>query len=120
MPGYKKPCRFCGQLIDENSIYCPFCTRAHPHQMVCPYCFAPITPQFTLCNKCGKPLVIQCPKCQAPVGPDTDVCERCKNVVRYRCATCAAVIVPVEKVCNRCGAKLKDFWKARGFKTGLL
>ncbi len=27
MPGYKRACRFCGQLVDEDSVVCPFCTR---------------------------------------------------------------------------------------------
>jgi len=113
MPGYKRPCRFCGKLVDENSAFCPFCSRAHPLQSVCPYCFAAISAGWTICNKCGKPLEIPCPKCGAPVGPDFDVCEKCHSVVRYRCPTCAAVIVPEASRCNRCGAKLKDFWKGK-------
>ena len=114
MPGYKKPCRFCKNLVDENSAFCPFCGRAHPHQMVCPYCFAPIAEAWTVCNKCGKALVIPCPKCGSPAGPDADVCGNCHAVVRFRCPSCAAVVAPAEKRCTRCGAKLKDFWKSKG------
>ena len=112
MPGYKKACRFCGKLVDENSAFCPFCSRAHPHHAVCPYCSAPIETGWTLCNKCGRALVTACQKCGSPAGPDTDVCEKCGAVVRYRCPSCAAVVVSGEKVCNRCGNKLKDFWKS--------
>ena len=114
MPGYKRPCRFCGKLVDDNSLVCPFCSRAHPLQPVCPYCVAPIDLAWTVCNTCGKPLTIRCPKCGSPVGPDTDVCEKCQERVRYRCPTCAAVIAPDSKRCGRCGAKLKDFWKTQG------
>lgn len=113
MPGYKKPCRFCGKLVEENSAFCPFCTKAHPHQAVCPHCFAPISPGWSVCNKCGKALIINCPKCGNAVGPDGDVCEKCGAVVRYRCPTCAAVVAPGEKRCNRCGAKLAEFWKGK-------
>jgi len=113
MPGYKRPCRFCGNLVDENSAFCPFCSRAHPLQSVCPYCFAPLSAGWTICNKCGKPLQIPCPKCGNPTGPDLDVCEKCHSVVRYRCPTCAAVVLPGASRCNRCGAKLKDFWKGK-------
>ena len=27
---YKTPCSFCNTLIDNNSLYCPFCGRGHP------------------------------------------------------------------------------------------
>jgi predicted amidophosphoribosyltransferase len=114
MTGYKHPCRFCGNLVEESSTVCPFCARPHPLQMVCPYCMAPISAGWTVCNKCGKPLVIPCPKCGNPVGPDVDTCEKCHQVVRFRCPTCAAVIAPGAKRCDRCGAKLKDFWRAKG------
>lgn len=114
MPGYKRPCRFCGNLIDENSAACPFCSRAHPLQMVCPNCFAPVQPGWKVCNACAKPLVVACPRCGAPAGPDDDVCGKCSAVVRYRCPACAAVITPGAKRCERCGTKLKDFWKSKG------
>ena len=114
MPGYKKPCRFCGKLVEENSAFCPFCARAHPHQAVCPYCLAPIAADWTVCNKCGRQLVIPCPKCGSPVGADIDACGNCGTVVRYRCPSCAAVVAPGERRCSRCGHKLKDFWKTRG------
>jgi predicted amidophosphoribosyltransferase len=112
MPGFKKPCRFCGKLVDENSAFCPFCTKAHPHQAMCPHCFAPISAGWTVCNKCGKDLLTPCPKCRNSVGPDDDVCPKCGTVIRYRCPTCAAVITKDEKRCGRCGTKLKDFWKS--------
>jgi predicted amidophosphoribosyltransferase len=114
MPGYKRPCRFCGNLVDENSTVCPFCTRAHPLQMVCPYCMAPIQATWTVCNSCTKPLNIPCPRCGAAVGPDLDVCEKCQSVVRYRCPACAAVVAPDSKRCARCGTKLKEYWKSKG------
>ncbi len=114
MPGYKRACRFCGQLVDEDSVVCPFCTRAHPLVPVCPYCVAPIDLAWTVCNSCKKPLTVACPKCTSPVGPDTDVCEKCHAVVRYRCPACAVVVVLDAKKCGRCGAKLKDYWKAQG------
>ena len=114
MPGYKRPCRFCGQLVDETSNTCPFCGRAHPLQMVCPYCMAPVQANWVLCNTCGKNLTVPCPKCGTPAGPDNDVCANCHTVIRYRCPTCAAVISPGAKTCARCGAHLKDFWKSRG------
>ena len=113
MPGYKRPCRFCGNLVDENSAACPFCSRAHPLQMVCPHCFAPVQAAWTVCNACAKPLVIPCPRCNAPAGPDDDTCGKCHSVVRYRCPACAAVIAPGAKRCERCGTKLKDFWKSK-------
>lgn len=114
MPGYKKPCRFCGKLIDDDSAACPFCARAHPMQAVCPYCMAPIDLAWATCNVCGRPLTIACPKCRSPVGPDTDVCERCHEHVRFRCPTCAAVVGAGSKRCERCGTKLKDYWKSQG------
>lgn len=114
MVGYKKPCRFCGNLVEELSVMCPFCGRAHPLQAVCPYCIAPIQPGWAVCNTCTKPLVIPCPRCGAQVGPDTDVCDRCKTVVRYRCPTCVVVIAVGDKKCPRCGTKLKEYWKSKG------
>jgi len=116
MPGFKHPCRFCGKLVDANSAYCPFCARPHPHQLACPWCLAPIQPDFQVCNKCGKRLIVLCAKCNAPVGPDGDACGQCGTVARYRCPTCAAVVGPGEKECGRCGAKLKDLWKTKGVR----
>lgn len=114
VPGYLRPCRFCGKLVEENSVFCPFCARPHPLIAVCPYCLAPISPGWTLCNACGQPLVIPCPKCSSPVGPDTDECERCHAVVRYRCPSCAAVIALKSKRCERCGSSLKKYWVSKG------
>jgi len=116
MPGFKQPCRFCGQLVDANSASCPFCARPHPHQMVCPYCVAPIQAGWQVCNKCGQRVVVPCAQCNAPIGPDGDVCAQCGKVARYRCPACAAVVTAGEKNCNRCGTKLKDFWKSKGVR----
>ena len=112
MPGYKRACRFCGQLVEANSAYCPFCRRAHPHQMVCPWCLAPIQADWQACNKCGKALAIPCAKCGNPVGPDADACATCGTVARYRCPTCAAVVAAKARQCDRCGFALKDYWKS--------
>src|SRR3989337_970986 len=113
VPGYKHPCRFCGQLVEANSPYCPHCTRPHPHQMVCPWCFAPIQAGWRACNKCGMSLIVRCNKCGNEVGPDSDACEKCGTVIRHRCPTCAAVVTPGDRRCARCGQKLGEFWKKR-------
>jgi len=113
VPGYKHPCRFCGQLVEANSPYCPHCTRPHPHQMVCPWCFAPIQAGWRACNKCGRSLIVRCNKCGNEVGPDSDACEKCGTVIRHRCPTCAAVVTPGDRRCARCGQKLGEFWKKR-------
>lgn len=114
MPGYKRPCRFCGNLVEENSTTCPFCSRTHPLEMVCPYCVAPVQPAWTTCNVCGKPLSVVCARCGATIGPDLDACEKCHAVARYRCPACQAVVSLGAKRCDRCGAKLKELWKSHG------
>lgn len=113
MPGYKRACRFCGQLVDEDSVCLPVLHSGPSFTAGLSVLRRSIDLAWSLCNACKKPLTIPCPKCASPVGPDTDVCEKCHTVVRYRCPACAAVVVLDAKKCERCGAKLKDFWKAQ-------
>lgn len=76
MSGYKKPCRYCGELVEPDSDFCPVCGKEDPSGPArCPDCRAPVQESWKLCNKCGRSLIVKCPKC----GKDTFLAMYCRN-----------------------------------------
>ena len=77
MPGYKQPCRYCGQLVPPDSQVCPLCGKVNPlGPLRCPKCRNPIEQEWKNCSNCGLVLETVCPQC----GQKTffaDYCEKC-------------------------------------------
>jgi predicted amidophosphoribosyltransferase len=54
MPGYKHPCRYCGQLVGADSNVCPFCGKNTPTgPLRCPQCRSPVEEGWKACSHCG-------------------------------------------------------------------
>jgi len=106
MSSYKKPCNYCGELIDPDSKFCPLCAKADPLGPVrCPKCKNPVEKNFKVCGNCGLPLRIKCPKC----GKDTflgSYCEVCNAPLLVVCPSCHAEQPPIGNKCIKCGKPL--------------
>src|SRR5665647_2101471 len=85
MPGYKKPCRYCGKLAEPDANVCPFCGTIDPAGPPrCPKCRSPIQKGAKVCGSCGFSLEITCGSCGKITFPDT-YCEHCRNKVAVKC-----------------------------------
>ena len=78
MSGYKKPCRYCSELVSSDANVCPQCGKVNPvGPLRCPKCRNPIQPAWKKCEDCGLELRTTCPQC----GKSTffgDYCEKCQ------------------------------------------
>ncbi|MFH0748766.1 MAG: zinc ribbon domain-containing protein [Candidatus Bathyarchaeota archaeon] len=105
MSSYKKPCKYCGQLVPPNSNVCPLCGKVNPLENRCPKCRALIQTTWLSCGSCGLSLRIKCPKC----GKDTffgDYCENCGNRLTVECNKCHTTQAPINNKCIKCGKPL--------------
>ena len=105
MASYKKPCKYCGQLIPPNSNVCPICGKVNPLETRCPRCRALVDPRWMRCNVCGLSLVINYPKC----GRQTffgDYCQNCGERLLVECKKCHTVQPPISANCVKCGKPL--------------
>jgi len=109
MPGYKHPCNYCGQLIENDAQFCPFCGKINPlGPLRCPKCRNPITKEYKICSNCGISLRIVCPRC----GKETffgDYCDNCDQRLVVVCSNpkCKTEQPPIGDVCIKCGKPLK-------------
>jgi RNA polymerase subunit RPABC4/transcription elongation factor Spt4 len=54
MSTYKKPCRYCNELVPGDSDFCPFCGKKNPvGTLRCPNCQTPIEENYKVCSHCG-------------------------------------------------------------------
>lgn len=59
MPGYKHPCRECGQLTEKTANVCPFCGKTNPASTDrCPNCRCPVEDGWRACAHCGALLTV--------------------------------------------------------------
>lgn len=108
MPGYKHPCRYCGQLTPPDANVCPFCGKVNPAGPTrCPHCRNPIRKEHAACSGCGLNLRIVCSECfeETFLG---DYCEHCDARLLVVCPNrkCGAEQAPVGDSCIKCGATL--------------
>lgn len=106
MVGYKKPCKYCDQLVDPDARVCPWCGKINPtHSFRCPRCRAPIQLGQRACMSCGLSLTVGCPSC----GQSTflgDYCERCGAPLLVTCPKCKTQQAPIGQNCIKCGRPL--------------
>lgn len=107
MPGYKRPCRHCGELVPPDSNVCPFCSRVNPRgPLRCPGCRNPVKKGWKSCSNCGLGLETTCPGC----GEQTffgDYCEECGERLTVTCPGCGEEQPPLEENCVDCGEPLE-------------
>jgi RNA polymerase subunit RPABC4/transcription elongation factor Spt4 len=109
MPGYKRPCRYCGKLAEPDANVCPFCGTVEPAGPPrCPKCRSPIQKGAKICGSCGFLLEIICGSCGKATFPDT-YCEHCGKKVAIKCPNpkCGFEQVLYDNKCIKCEKKLK-------------
>ena len=105
MSSYKKPCKYCGQLVPPNAKVCPVCGKVNPLETRCPKCRTPIQLNWLRCSNCGLSLSINCPKCGKPTFFG-DYCQNCGSQLVVECKKCHTVQPPVGLNCVKCGKPL--------------
>ena len=64
MPGYKHPCRYCGEMAEADANTCQACGKVNPcGELRCHKCRAPVKEGWKVCAGCGFKLELACPKC---------------------------------------------------------
>lgn len=107
MPVYKEPCRHCGELLDQDSRFCPKCGSRSPFVDLCPSCLREISRGDKLCAGCGRALIVSCPHCNQEtfVG---DTCDHCGKTLLKQCKNkrCNEMQFFQNQKCTACGKKL--------------
>jgi predicted RNA-binding Zn-ribbon protein involved in translation (DUF1610 family) len=107
MPTYKHPCPHCGQYIQGDAQFCPFCGVQDPFTSSneeCPSCGREIeSTEMIRCPSCG--FFLNCPACEARVSGDGYTCESCG--IPLRCPGCGESAQKNEKVCWFCGQQIR-------------
>ena len=108
MPGYMRPCRYCGKLVPPDSTACPFCGKVRPLEPPrCPQCRSSIESGWVRCAACGVSLRIKCPACSKETffGDYCDVCQAPLLVIcpNKKCR----IEQPPGSKCIKCGKVLK-------------
>jgi RNA polymerase subunit RPABC4/transcription elongation factor Spt4 len=108
MPGYKHPCRYCGDLVEGDARGCPFCGKVNPTgPLRCPACASPIETGWKACSHCGLMLEGPCPKC-GKVTILIDYCRHCQERPSMICPNrrCGSEQSILLKKCSKCGKSL--------------
>ena len=102
MVGYKKPCKYCGELVDPDANLCPFCGRVGPTDLTrCPKCRAPTQAGQRVCQNCGLELIVVCPTC-AKATFFGDYCMSCGSRIMVTCPKCGTQQPPLGDKCAKC------------------
>lgn len=105
MSSYRKPCKYCGQLVPPNAKVCPVCGKVNPLETRCPKCRTPIQANWVRCSNCGLSLSINCPACGKPTFFG-DYCQNCGTQLVVECKKCHTVQPPIGPKCIKCGKPL--------------
>ena len=108
MAGYKKPCRYCGDLVPSEAKVCPFCAKGNPlGQFRCPKCRIPIAKGWKACSNCGLSLEAECPYCKEMTFL-SDYCEHCNKKLTVICPNkkCNSQQPFMGQRCTECNTKL--------------
>jgi len=73
MASYKQPCIHCGNFIESDLRFCPFCGSSGPFGYNCPNCMRSVEKAYRLCPACGQMLYVNCPSC----SNEAFICEKC-------------------------------------------
>jgi RNA polymerase subunit RPABC4/transcription elongation factor Spt4 len=104
MPGYMKPCRYCGELVPPDSNDCPVCGKHNPvDELRCPKCRSPIKEGWKVCSGCGQSLTVVCPYCAKPTFFG-DHCQNCQARLVVKCLQkkCGFEQPPLGPICIKC------------------
>jgi len=108
MAGYKRPCRYCDNLVPPESNVCPVCGKVNPlGSLRCPKCRNPIKKGWVRCPDCGLSLEVKCPQC-GKTGFFGDYCEHCDARLTVTCQNpkCRVEQPPLGGECAQCGKPL--------------
>jgi len=106
MVGFKKPCKYCNQLVDPDANVCPYCGKVNPTDSArCPKCRAPIEKGQQACQNCGLSLLTTCPSCSKPTFFG-DYCVNCGARLMVTCPKCRTQQPPLGDRCIKCGKPL--------------
>lgn len=108
MAFYKQPCIHCGNLLERDAYFCPFCGSGSPFGYACPTCLNPIEKNQIICSNCGRQLRVNCPHCNQQTFAG-DRCERCGQSLMIRCENkrCGVLQFFENTKCTACGKKIK-------------
>ncbi len=109
MPGYKKPCKYCNELVESDGGVCPYCGKIDPaDEFRCPKCRHPVKKEYKACPGCGFELKVVCPLC-GKEGFFCDYCVHCGKRLTVRCANkkCGFEQPPLGDKCIKCGKNIK-------------
>jgi RNA polymerase subunit RPABC4/transcription elongation factor Spt4 len=109
MASYKKQCLHCGNFIETDVRFCPFCSSQSPFGYLCPDCLRPVQKMQELCSGCGRSLYIDCPHCKERTFVQ-EKCENCSKSLMVRCTNkrCKVMQFFQNKRCTACGKKIKS------------
>lgn len=108
MAGYKKPCRYCDNLVPPESKVCPFCARSNPiGALRCLQCRNPVEEGWKVCSHCGQALEVECPFCKERTFL-SEVCGHCGKKLIAVCPNkkCNSEQPLIGERCARCNTKL--------------
>ena len=109
MPGFKHPCRYCGEMIPPEANVCPMCGKINPlGPLRCPKCRNPVKKDWKKCSNCGLSLEEICPKCDKSTFLG-DYCDHCNDRLLIVCPNpkCGQEQPPIGDTCIKCGKPLK-------------
>lgn len=102
MVGFKKPCKYCNQLVDADAYVCPNCGKVNPLDTTrCPKCRAPTQEGQKACQHCGLVLTTVCPQCSKPTFFG-DYCQNCGGSLLVTCPKCKKQQPPLGDRCIYC------------------
>jgi predicted amidophosphoribosyltransferase len=106
MPGFKRPCRYCGKLVSTDDNVCPYCGKVNPvGPLRCPKCRNPAETGQIRCSHCGLSLQINCPSCSKATFFG-DYCQNCGQRLTIVCPKCMTAQQPIGEKCIKCGKPL--------------
>lgn len=106
-------CKSCGNEVDANHKFCPFCSHAlgemvDREKSKCIQCGTENAKGVKFCKECGYKLQLSCSKCGEAVLENQKFCSNCGNTLQKQCMNCKAHIKNGEKFCSNCGTKVGE------------
>lgn len=88
-----KRCTYCGELNEDDSLFCSECGKPIPQGRQCPHCGVRVSDNDAFCTNCGKKLE------EEPTSGTTQAFQR-------KCHNCGTMLDQDDVFCPNCGIKL--------------